>query len=61
MIVTHQHAKSFGLCNRGLRLWCKNAGVDYNDFRLNGISEDRLRALNDANAIELLRKIKNGL
>ncbi len=56
MIVTLEHAKTAlpgskpAYCAKGIRLFCKKYGIDYIDFRENGIDSEILLALNDSMA-----------
>jgi hypothetical protein len=40
-----------GFCRRGMRLWFDEYGLDYNDFRKNGIDEEILTATKDPMAL----------
>lgn len=50
-------------CRKGIRLFCKKYSLDYNDFRLNGISSVRLQLIGDSmglKAVAVARdRIKN--
>ena len=58
-IVTHDDAKAFGYCNAGLRKWFPREGVTFDDFRLQGVTTDWLRATNDAMASRLADAIEH--
>jgi len=60
VIVTHSDARVFGYCNRGIRLFCKRYGFDYNDFRHNGVKGSDLLATGDYLAEKLVEFVKNG-
>jgi hypothetical protein len=58
MIVTFRHAltipgfsKRRGFCRNGMRTWFERNGLDYADFKRNGIPEEKLLAVGDAFAI----------
>jgi arsenate reductase-like glutaredoxin family protein len=46
--VKAHHIPKAGLCMRGARQWFSLHGIDYADFIQNGISSDKVLALNDA-------------
>ena len=50
-IVTHQHLRSLGYCNRGLRRWFAEQGIEWSEFLENGIDSQYLRASGNAMAI----------
>lgn len=47
-----------GYCRRGGRLWFAAHGLDWDDFRKNGIDAERLRSTNDAFALKLLSTLE---
>ena len=49
-IVTHQHARELGYCNRGMRPWFARMGLNWADFLKNGIASDVLRQYENAMA-----------
>lgn len=49
--ATLQHMRALGYCNRGLRRWFADRGINWPDFLANGIDADYLRATGDAMAI----------
>ncbi len=54
MIVRHLDAKSLGYCNRGLRRWFDRHGLDFADFRRNGLDEQAFLATGDPMAARLV-------
>lgn len=48
VIVTIQHMRKAELCSQGAREWFAFQGLSWMDFLENGISADKLDALNDA-------------
>ena len=59
MIVTYQDAKELLYCNRGMRDFFARHGLDYQDFKLNGIEDERLLALDDAMANDLVQYVRS--
>ena len=55
MRVYHRHVRSMGLCNKGLRKWLSDRGVDWNDFLENGVDANILTASGDHPALEAVR------
>lgn len=53
MIVKHCDLAALRFCNRGARLFCERHGIDWTDFRLNGIDSSKLEHFDD----EMIRKI----
>lgn len=58
MIVTLSHARRLRYCNRGMRIWFKAYGIDFNVFRKIGLDESILLETNDPQAIRLVNKAK---
>lgn len=47
-----------GLCRPRARDWFKRYGLDWDDFRKNGIEADALLATGDGFAVEVVRQVK---
>ena len=60
MKITMQHMRQAKYCNRGARLWFKAHGMDFSDFRKNGLDADTLRKLGDPMGLRLLEIASNG-
>ena len=58
LIATHEDAKALGYCNAGLRKWFPRDGVSFDDFRLDGVTTDWLRATGDAMAMRLAEAVE---
>jgi len=56
IIVRAEHVVNAGLCVRGMRLWFKQRDLDMRDFVRNGMTESKVRALNDALANRALEQ-----
>ena len=54
MTITLAHARKAGYCNKGMRLWFKAHGFDFNQFRRQGIDEFDLIGTGDKQAIKLV-------
>lgn len=61
LIVTQAHvfsipgfSKRRGFCVPGVRLWCKQHGIDMRDAMRNGIPAERLESIGDAFALALV-------
>lgn len=56
MIITINHARRLGYCAKGLRKWCADKGVDYNDFVINGLDSSALDQFKDDLMVQELIK-----
>ena len=56
MKITLEHARhpKANYCTKGIRLWFKAYGLDYNDFRKNGIDEEVLLEIGDKQGVTLV-------
>lgn len=54
MIVTLEHLRQAKFCNRGTRLWFQGHGLDFNDFRKNGLPAEFLEQLGDQYGLKLV-------
>ena len=48
MIITHQQCRNAGLCNRGMRKWALDKGLDWNSFVFNGLDSEILLSMGDS-------------
>lgn len=53
VIVTMRDIRAIKGCARGARYFCRQHGIDWNDFLANGIPAERLEATGDAQALRL--------
>lgn len=59
MIITVDHARKLGFCAKGIRRWCANKGLDYNEFVQNGLDSSVLEPFaDDVMVQELLKEAK---
>ncbi len=63
VIVRHAHLRSVGYCNRGARAFCDRHGIDWSDFKANGIDAAELLAIDDQmvrNVVEYAESTQSG-
>lgn len=60
ILVQHHHMKAAGInfCNKGARLFFQRHGLDWDQFRKEGIPEDDLIATNDALAMRVVEQAR---
>lgn len=62
MIVTYKDCRQF-YCVRGIRVYCKKYGVDYELFKKQGIPVEQLEATGDGLILKVIAEVRkrNGL
>ncbi len=58
MIITITDVRAAGYCPRGIRAWFVGHGLDFRDFLRNGIDEEVLLSLGDAQADRVVSRSK---
>ncbi len=58
-IVTTKHTRALQYCNKGVRAFCQQHNIDYQNFIKNGIDADDLLKTNDVMAIKLIEHAKS--
>lgn len=58
-VVTMEHVRLAHYCLKGVREFCSLYNLDYQDFKKNGISFEKLEATQDQMALNLIRIAKN--
>lgn len=53
MKITLRDLRAAGVCPRA-KLWCDSNGIDWDDFKRNGIESDVLEATGDPRAIRVV-------
>ena len=48
VIITMRHVRKAGQCSRGARAFAQEHNLDWDDFLKNGISLEKMRAIDDA-------------
>jgi len=64
VIITHQHLREIGYCNRGARSFCQTHGYDWQTFLEHGVPLERLLQIDDdmvRRVIEHAEKTAKGL
>jgi len=46
-VVLHSHLRSVGYCNRGARAFCDRHGIDWSQFKRDGIDSTILESIDD--------------
>ena len=60
MIISRKQYREQGICNKGMRLFCKRHGLDYGVLCDPGYPEAVIIATGDSRAIKAIEAIKNG-
>lgn len=58
-IVTTKDTRALQYCNKGVRAFCQQHNIDYQNFIKNGIDADDLLKTNDVMAIKLIEYAKS--
>lgn len=58
MVVTHADIRALKYCNRGARIFFERNGLDWNDFRKNGVSFETLEAIGDGMGLAAIAEAK---
>lgn len=58
-IVTTKDTRALQYCNKGVRAFCQQHNIDYQNFIKNGIEETDLLKTNDVMAIKLIEHAKS--
>ena len=60
LIVTHTDMRSAGYCNRSARIWFSRRGLDWAQFRREGLPIEILERTGDAQVLRWCQRVRDG-
>ena len=60
MIITMVDIRRNKMCRKGTKDFFERHGLDWDEFRINGIESDKLAATGDAMALKLIEECEHG-